>query len=1147
MTWATRLTLAVLANPLAALLADFAPARAAETQWWTQNTAADHARSESRGVVVDPDGVLRLGLRAVSYPADTLGVAWCAVVLRDGSVAVGSDRGRVLRWSERGGWKLWARLDAGQVLSLAADGDQVVAGTGPHGVLYSIRPTGDTARLAVTGERYIWALAPAGRGAWYAASGTRGRLLRVSGSRSEIVLDTEESNLVSLVSDGNGGVYAGGDSRGRVYHVSSSGTARTLFDATEDEVRALARDAQGVVWAAALSASAATMGSGSPATGEEPAEEEGPRPVRAAAAGGKAVLYRITPEGAVSSWWTAPQPFVFALAHAPSGLLAATGNRAGVYRVERANGATLELAPPQGQVTALVSSGESVYALTSNPVTLWKLGPGSASDGELTSGVLDAARFSRFGRLRSSGSGQRSFSTRSGNSETPDTTWTRWQAIAGDGSIASPPGRFLQWKVRLGDRDDRVSEVAISRREPNLAPRVEELTVAPQAQGFREGGLSSRTETVTQTLPGGQKVEYSALLTASRSLQEMPLWARGLRTLTWRGSDPNGDPLRYRVLVRAEGSEEWIEIGKDLEASMLTWNTNTLPDGRYRLQVHASDRQGNAIGEELTSEAVSEPFAVDNTPPQVTSLTASTENGRALLSGAAADGEGWLQRLDVSVDDGPWRPASPEGDSRTLPGSRSASRCRRWAPARTSFRCVRWTRRATPPRVRCAPWSRSRAEPHVASSRMTALEPAALALLLTALFGGLGSLGDWRAELGRYQFGLLVAFGVYALALARRAHWRALPRAGAFVLVVAFALRAAVLPQPPTLSDDMHRYVWEGRVLAAGANPWRHAPSDPALEPLRDRSAHPHVNHSTLRAIYPPLAELGFALVAKLSATHLAFKLWVMLHDLALCALLVWWCRRRGGSAWDAAVYAWNPLIITEYAGSGHHDPTGIVWLVLALALADRRPVGSALSASASALVKLVSLAAVPFLWREWTARARITAALVLGVSLSLYAGLALGPDSGLTAFATRWRHNDALFGFLTALSGERGARGLALGLVVAVTWLALRARVSSVDGTRLLLRAGLLLGPVVHPWYLGWVLALEPLAPSPAWLLLSSTVTLGYGTFAPPAAGGAYHPDAGTRLIEYGAPLLLAAILFAVRRRGGTAPVRETARGRPA
>ncbi len=627
-------------------------ADAADTQWWTSNTPADHARSEARGVLVDPDGVLRPGPRTESFPTDSLGIAWCMAVLRDGSVAVGGDRGRVLRWSERSGWKVWARLGAGLVLSLAADGDGVVAGTGPRGLVYAIAANGDTSRIASTGERYVWGLAPAGKGAWYAATGTRGRLMRIARGKAELLLDTEESNLVSLVSDGLGGAYAGGDSRGRVYQLFASGDSRTLYDAAEDEIRALAVGRDGVLWAAALSVSAAT---------EEAAPEEGPQPTKSAVAGGRAVLYRLTAEGEAAAWWTSPQPLVFALASAPSGLRAATGNRAGVYRIERANGATLELAPPQGQVTALATRGDATLALTSNPVVLWRMGPGVADGGELLSAVNDARRFARFGRLRSSGNGSRTFSSRSGNSDATDTTWSRWQAVAGDGAIGSPPARFLQWKVRLGSADASVDEVTVSWREPNLAPRVEDLSVAAQGQAFREGELSARTESITQTLAGGQKVEYSATLGGARPVREMPIWARGMRTLSWRGTDPNGDPLRYRVLLRAEPTGDWIEIGKDLEVSLLTWNTNTLPDGRYRVKVEASDRDGNAVNEALIAEAVSEPFSVDNTAPAVTSLEGSTSAGRIILSGGAADGEGWLQRLDLSIDDGPWRSISPEG------------------------------------------------------------------------------------------------------------------------------------------------------------------------------------------------------------------------------------------------------------------------------------------------------------------------------------------------------------------------------------------------------------------------------------------------------------------------------------------------------
>src|SRR5262249_2047461 len=236
-----------------------------------------------------------------------------------------------------------------------------------------------------------------------------------------------------------------------------------------------------------------------------------------------------------------------------------------------------------------------------------------------------------------------------------------WQPVAGDGAIASPPGRFLQWKVRLGSGDARGDEVTVSYRETNQPPRIDDLSVAPQGQAFRQGGMAPRTESVTQPVAGGQEVECSATIGGSRPIREMPLWARGLRTLSWRGVDPNGDPLRYKVAVRAEPDGDWIEIGKDLEASMLTWNTNTLANGRYRVKVTASDAEGNAVGEALTAEAVSEPFTIDNTPPQVTALEAHAGKDGVEVSGAAADGQGGPQRLDLRIDDGAWHSLSPDG------------------------------------------------------------------------------------------------------------------------------------------------------------------------------------------------------------------------------------------------------------------------------------------------------------------------------------------------------------------------------------------------------------------------------------------------------------------------------------------------------
>jgi hypothetical protein len=210
-----------------------------------------------------------------------------------------------------------------------------------------------------------------------------------------------------------------------------------------------------------------------------------------------------------------------------------------------------------------------------------------------------------------------------------------------------------------------VSEVSIAWREPNLAPRLDEVAVAPQGQEVREGELGLRSESITQALPTGQKVEYSVTRSANKPLRELPLWARGLRTLTWKAGDPNGDALTFRVEVKREDGGEWVEIGKDLEASLFTWNTNTLPDGRYRLRVTASDAGANPIGEEKTGEITSEPFAIDNTPPAIPELAGDGANVR----GKVADAASAVVRIEVAVDDGDWRAVDPEGgmaDARAL-------------------------------------------------------------------------------------------------------------------------------------------------------------------------------------------------------------------------------------------------------------------------------------------------------------------------------------------------------------------------------------------------------------------------------------------------------------------------------------------------
>ncbi|MDP9120593.1 MAG: hypothetical protein M3O15_04370, partial [Acidobacteriota bacterium] len=129
-------------------------------------------------------------------------------------------------------------------------------------------------------------------------------------------------------------------------------------------------------------------------------------------------------------------------------------------------------------------------------------------------------------------------------------------------------------------------------------------------------------------------------------------------------------------------------------------------------------------------------------------------------------------------------------------------------------------------------------------------------------------------------------------------------------------LRLPLLPLPLTLSDDVLRYVWDGKVASAGRNPYALSPEAEELAPLRDE-AWRHLPHRGLPTVYPPLAIAAFSIAARLPFPILAWKGLATAADLAACALLLALARRTGRPEGLAVWYAWNPLAALETAGMG--------------------------------------------------------------------------------------------------------------------------------------------------------------------------------------------------------------------------------------
>ncbi len=412
----------------------------------------------------------------------------------------------------------------------------------------------------------------------------------------------------------------------------------------------------------------------------------------------------------------------------------------------------------------------------------------------------------------------------------------------------------------------------------------------------------------------------------------------------------------------------------------------------------------------------------------------------------------------------------------------------------------------------------------------------------------LAALDDLRADAG-----LAVTLALAWAAAAGAAAWR-LRGSGALPVVLLAAglgLRAIALWTAPQLSDDLFRYLWEGRVQLAGLSPFLHPPADPALAALRD-PIWEAVNHKQVSTIYPPGALWLFEAVSAVLYAPLGWKLLAGAADFGVLLLITAVVRGRGGAAWAPALYALHPLPVLESAGSGHLESVALLGLAGAVLLSDRgRPGAALLAATGGALVKLLpAVAALPLLrahgralLKPALAAAAITAALSLP---HLEAGATL--LRGFNTYYESWSFNASFFRLIQwALGDPLAARpvGVALGaaLCAAALW---RLR----DPARLALfvaGALVLLSPVVHPWYVLWALAPALMVGAWPWAVLATTALLSYlvlGTYDP--ATDSWSEPAWIIWVEY-PPLLLAGLWWwGTRARPWTPPDRSAPGGSP-
>jgi len=348
----------------------------------------------------------------------------------------------------------------------------------------------------------------------------------------------------------------------------------------------------------------------------------------------------------------------------------------------------------------------------------------------------------------------------------------------------------------------------------------------------------------------------------------------------------------------------------------------------------------------------------------------------------------------------------------------------------------------------------------------------------------------------------LAAGVVYLIALYGFERTGASPVVYSLLIFAALVFRATLWPMQPTLSDDLQRYRWDGRVQANGWNPYAIAPNDPRLASLRDRYWEIMPGRET-PTIYPPATELLYRANWKLFPGPTAFKVPFAAADVLVLLLLAWMFREEKDRAFRVAVYAWNPLVIVEFAGSGHNDVLALLGIVGGLGLIKKQPAMASVPVALAALAKVFPSVMLPLWLRKagWPERrsgwlaAGLTGAACLLVLLPYWSALGAF-RANLAYYEATWKDYHAslyaLLDWLTgggtkipALVGTTAIWGLAL-------WLAWK-RAEPARAAYVLIGTSLAFWPNGYSWYFTWIVPLLCFFPNPAWLLLTVLQFLSY------------------------------------------------------
>lgn len=672
------------------------PLRAVETKFWTQDELSDFEKGNLSRLSLRSDGRLLLAPALTEVFDSSTPYLWAVAQDSKGNIYTGGggptgSSAKLVQIDRAGKATTVAEVPGLEIHAIAVDSrDRVYAATVPDGKVYRI-VNGKPEIFYDPHAKYIWAMAFSKKGDLYLATGDHGDIHKVApDGKGAVFFKTEETHARSLAIDAQDNLIVGTEPGGVILRVSPAGDGFVLYQTPKREITALAVGKDGSIYAAAVGAKPASAPLLTPPPIQLPAAPApaaagaGPAPVviqprqsalalpptlaSGTSVSGGSEVYRIGPDGAPRRVWSHSQDVAYALLIDDQGRpLVGTGNKGNVYRIDSdlVNTLLLNLAPTQVTGLAHGANGQTL-AVTGNIGKVYRFGPGLEKSGTYESEPLDASAFTYWGRLAWVGDGAVTFDARSGNVVHPQQNWSPWAPVplTGDGGrIAAPPARFLQYRATLtaaaAGASPEVRVIEIAYMSKNIAPTLQEIEITPPNYKFSAPATSLTSSSQTITLPAlGSKKRTSTVSLESTSSQSMQ-YAKGFTGVRWLVQDDNQDTMEYRIELRGVGETGWKLLKDNVREKYYSWDSAAFPDGKYVVRVTASDKPSNPPGSALSSEIVSDPFLIDNTPPQISGVGATATGSNLEVRWHAKDALSVITRAEYSVNGGEWVVAEP--------------------------------------------------------------------------------------------------------------------------------------------------------------------------------------------------------------------------------------------------------------------------------------------------------------------------------------------------------------------------------------------------------------------------------------------------------------------------------------------------------